>query len=105
MKTLKYTLTILIINSYCVIAQDSLDADYEINNFIEGGYQIGFLLQADDFLQGKNLSGEPISNYQAARIQFGWQTHGSDRWQQIWDWWLLFIPGCGETFESKPPNT
>ncbi len=52
----------------------------EYTHFLRGGYQYGLPLGTNDFLRGDNLSGEPIDSFQAARLEFGWQTDGSMDW-------------------------
>ncbi|RKZ13333.1 hypothetical protein DRQ50_10610, partial [bacterium] len=49
-------------------------------HYLRGAYQIGRVLQTNDFLSGDNQAGEPIDSFHSARLEFGWQTDGSQDW-------------------------
>lgn len=53
--------------------------------FLEGGYQIGRVMQTNEFVEGKNNKGEPIDSYHAAFLRFGWQTDGSSDWHHLYN--------------------
>ncbi len=55
------------------------------SHFLRVAYQYGSVLQTNDFLKGDNQSGEPIENFQSARIEFGWQTDGSKDWHHVYN--------------------
>jgi hypothetical protein len=65
-------------------AGDSTAGSY--NNYLRLGYQFGYILKSNDFVRGQNLAGEPIDWYHAGRLELGWQTAGSEPWQQVWNY-------------------
>lgn len=54
-------------------------------HFLRAGYQPGYVLPTNSFVKGDNLRGEPIEWYHAVRLEFGWQSDGSEVWQQIYN--------------------
>ncbi len=48
------------------------------SHFLRGAYQAGSVLATNSFVEGENLSGEPIDTYHAVRLEFGWQTSGNE---------------------------
>lgn len=55
------------------------------SHFLRLSYQLGRVLQSNDFVKGKNNRGKPIENYQSARLEFGWQTDGAWPWQHLYN--------------------
>jgi hypothetical protein len=55
------------------------------SHYLRGAYQIGSVLQTNDFLRGDNQSGEAIENFQSIRLEFGWQTDGSRDWHHSYN--------------------
>lgn len=54
-------------------------------NFLEGAFQMGRVMQTNEFVEGENASGEPIDSYRAAFLRFGWQTDGSRDWHHLYN--------------------
>ena len=55
------------------------------SHYFRAAYQVGSVLASNDFVKGKNSSGEPIDTYHAARLEFGWQTDGALDWHHIYN--------------------
>ena len=55
------------------------------SHYLRGAYQAGTVLGTNDFLNGDNLSGEPIDSFQSLRLEFGWQTDGSKDWHHSYN--------------------
>jgi hypothetical protein len=55
------------------------------SHYLRGAYQFGSVLQTNDFLKGDNQSGEPIDSFQSLRLEFGWQTDGSQDWHHAYN--------------------
>jgi hypothetical protein len=53
--------------------------------FMRASYQVGHVLKTNPFVEGNNQKGEPIDTYQAARLEFGWQTDGSSLWHHVYN--------------------
>lgn len=60
-------------------------ADKQKGHFLRAGYQPGYVLPTNSFVKGENLRGEPIEWYHAVRVEFGWQSDGSEVWQQVYN--------------------
>ena len=68
------------------LAQDEDDASFPgYSNYLRGAYQVGKVLQTNEFLKGDNQSGEPIDSFHSARLEFGWQTDGSQDWHHVYN--------------------
>lgn len=65
-------------------AEKTEEKDYR--HFLQAGYQIAYVFPMNNFISGDNVAGEPITSLQAGRLEFGWQTTGSKRWHQIWNY-------------------
>jgi hypothetical protein len=46
--------------------------------------QGGWVLPTNDFVQGQRGPGESIDNFAGLRLELGWQTDGSEPWQQVY---------------------
>ena len=57
----------------------------QTTNYINGAYQYGYILQSNKFVQGVNATGEPIKWTQNIRLEYGWQTDGSELWHQLYN--------------------
>ena len=77
---------LLVIGNNSLLAQDSTKSIKNNHHFTRIGYQYGTVLKTSNFAKGINLTSEPIDNYQAARIEFGWQKTGSKMWHAIWNY-------------------
>lgn len=55
------------------------------SHFLRGAYQAGKVLATNSFVEGENLSGEPIDTYHGARLEFGWQTSGEEDWHHLYN--------------------
>jgi len=55
------------------------------SHFLRGAYQFGSVLQTNDFLKGDNRSGQPIDSFRSVRLEFGWQTDGSQDWHHAYN--------------------
>ena len=55
------------------------------SHYLRGAYQAGWVLGTNDFLKGDNQSGEPIDRFQSVRLEFGWQTDGSQDWHHAYN--------------------
>ena len=72
----------------CLIpVRDALaqSAEKQKGHYLRASYQPGYVLPTNSFVEGENLRGEPIEWYHAVRLEFGWQTDGSEIWQQIYN--------------------
>jgi len=68
------------------LAQENEEESYPGNShYLRSAYQAGKVLQTNDFLNGDNLSGEPIDSFQSIRLDFGWQTDGSKDWHHSYN--------------------
>lgn len=56
------------------------------NRFLRAAYQIGWVLPTNDFVKGDNARGEPVRGYNTGRLEFGWQTDGSEDWHHIYNY-------------------
>lgn len=61
-------------------------AEEEYRHFLQVGYQVAYVFPMNNFIRGENAAGEPITALQAGRVEFGWQTTGSKRWHQLWNY-------------------
>lgn len=55
-------------------------------HFLRAGFQYGWILQTNDFVKGKNQTGQPIENYASVRLEFAWQTNGARFWQRLYNY-------------------
>jgi len=55
------------------------------SHFLRGAYQAGSVLGTNDFLKGDNQAGRPIDSFHSARLEYGWQTDGSQDWHHVYD--------------------
>ena len=69
-----------------VLAEEASDSEESKTTlFLRGAYQAGSVLGTNDFLNGENASGEPIDQFQASRLEIGWQTDGSRDWHHVYN--------------------
>ncbi len=54
-------------------------------HYLRGAYQYGSVLETNDFVKGDNLKGEPIDTFHSVRLEFGWQTDGSQDWHHLYN--------------------
>lgn len=50
--------------------------------FLRFAYQPGVVTSTSSFFDGENAAGEPIDRVQAFKIELGWQTDGTEDWEQ-----------------------
>jgi hypothetical protein len=62
---------------------DSLLHNPKRYSFFATRYHAGRVLQTNSFLQGENLSGEPINSFHALSFSYGVQTAGQKEWHHI----------------------
>ncbi len=55
------------------------------SHYLRGAYQIGSVLGTNDFLKGDNKAGQPIDSFHSLRLDFGWQTDGSQDWHHVFN--------------------
>ncbi len=68
----------------CAVSAQAGDDFPGPSNFLRGGYQVGRVLATNDFLSGDNQNGEPIDSFQSIRLEYGWQTDGSQDWHHVY---------------------
>jgi hypothetical protein len=82
-----------------VKAQDTGQPEFPgPSHFVRGAYQAGRVLMTNDFLRGRNQSGEPIDSFHSARVEFGWRTDGSRDWHHIYNFPTFGIGVYGADF-------
>jgi hypothetical protein len=85
-RTLTVSVLITTVFAGACLAQDSTEVKKKkIHPFLMLGFQAGYVMQTNDFVKGKNASGEPIENFAASRLQVGWQSDGSADWMQTYN--------------------
>lgn len=47
-------------------------------------YQYGNIIPTQDFIKGDNLSGKPLTHYEAYTLKFLWQNPGYTNWQKVY---------------------
>lgn len=69
------------------LASSSQADDYsgDDQTFLRLGYQYGAVLPSNEFVKGENARGEPIERFNLARLEFGWQTDGSEDWHHLYN--------------------
>jgi hypothetical protein len=55
------------------------------SHYLRGAYQVGSVLGTNDFLKGDNQAGQPIDSFHSLRLDFGWQTDGSQDWHHVFN--------------------
>lgn len=55
------------------------------SHYLRGAYQIGTVLETNDFLGGDNKAGTPIDTFNSVRLEYGWQTDGSQDWHHLYN--------------------
>jgi len=76
-------MVLILIPATAAIAQD--DETSGTTHYLRGAYQAGRVLGTNDFLKGDNQAGEPIDSFHSARLEYGWQTDGSEDWHQVYN--------------------
>ncbi len=84
-----------------VMAQEQTESFSGSSHFLRGAYQAGSVLQTNDFLKGDNQAGEPIDRFQSARLEFGWQTDGSEDWHHTFNFPTYGIGLYGANFYNE----
>lgn len=62
---------------------DSLLFNPRRYSFFASRYHAGHVLQTNSFLEGENLSGEPINSFHALSFSYGVQTAGQKEWHHV----------------------
>ena len=70
-------------NFYC-IAQDNHEENKQQHFSLTGSYGYGTVLPTTPFVQGDNLQGRPIDDYQFYSLKAIWQNPGYTHWQQVY---------------------
>lgn len=84
-KHIKFILTSIsiLIHIYC-IAQENRTSQKPLHFLLSGAYGHGKVLPTTPFVQGDNLKGEPIENYQFFSAKAIWQNPGYRHWQRVY---------------------
>jgi len=72
------------------------------SKFIEASYQRGKVLQTNDFVRGLNRQHDPIDDFTAFSLRFGWNTSGEKLWQQLYHNPVYGIGVSAIRFQNNP---
>ncbi len=97
------TVALMVGSSFAVPANAGEEPDASFpgpSHFLRGAFQVGSVLQTNDFLKGDNQSGEPIESFRSVRLEFGWQTDGSKDWHHSYNFPSFGIGLYGADFNN-----
>ena len=63
--------------------------------FFRLAYHSSSILQSNNFVKGENTMGAPLESGQGFKIEFGWQSNGSEDWEQSYN-----FPAIGLGFDK-----
>jgi hypothetical protein len=55
------------------------------SHFLRGAYQYGSVPPTNTFVEGDYPGGEPIDTFWSMRLEFGWQTNGTEDWHHLYN--------------------
>ncbi len=67
------------------LANDPAETHPGPSHYLRSAYQAGVVLGTNDFLTGDNQAGQPIDRFHSLRLDFGWQTDGSQDWHHAYN--------------------
>ncbi|RKD92822.1 acyloxyacyl hydrolase [Mangrovibacterium diazotrophicum] len=76
-----------------ILKKDTLKTEPKRYSYFSARYEIGRVLQTNDFVRGENLAGKPIDTFHALTLSYGVQTTGRKEWQHV-----LNFPYYGVSF-------
>ena len=69
--------------------------------FFRLAYQPSWVVQSNGFVKGDNATGEPIESGQGFKIELGWQSDGSEDWEQLYNFPALGLGVYKPDFGSE----
>jgi len=76
---------LLLLATRSVQAEVPADSFPGASHYLRGAYQAGAVLGTNDFLKGDNQAGTPIDRFNSIRLDYGWQTDGSQDWHHVYN--------------------
>ena len=76
-----------------VLRKDTLNTEPKRYSYFGVRYDVGRVLQTNDFVRGENMAGKPIDSFHALTLSYGVQTTGRKEWHHV-----LNFPYYGVSF-------
>ncbi len=95
----RYSILIIVLLLSILTSKLSAQEKGKKNLFIDLGVASGEIMKTNDYVNGINENGNPITDYAALDLRFGWQTSGENLWEQY-----LMLPYYGIGLHSSVFN-